>query len=190
MELNISKTIPEQLSALAQIEIEELHEYKGTDLCDLCDATEATMRDTYGFSIGFNRYESPGRSQLESYFRGILLVPEREIIVGRFDKVIAGSIQLVKPSPSNETSAFAANVDNHFVAPWARGFGLAKALLVAAEDKAREDGFTVIKLSVRANREAAIKLYESCDYTRWGTLDKYEMYGGEIIAGHFYYKNL
>jgi ribosomal protein S18 acetylase RimI-like enzyme len=173
-----------------KIVIEELSVFKGTDLNDLCDATEATMSHTYGFSIGFNLSNPLPRDSLESYFKGVLLVPERHLIVGRLDDTISGSIQLVKPSPSNYTSSFAVSVDNHFVAPWARGHGIAKALLNAAEQEAKRSGFKLLRLSVRATRTAAITMYENSGYHRWGTLDKYEVMANEIVAGHFYYKDL
>lgn len=175
---------------MAVVKIEKVDALPGTDLQELCDATEATMNDTFGFSIGFNRSEPPIRERLENYFKGVLLVPERQLIIGRYDGTICGSIQLVKPARSNQTSAFAASVDNHFVAPWARGHGIARKLLEAAEEEARACKFTLLKLSVRATREAAIHLYETCNYTRWGTLDKYEIMAGEMVAGHFYYKDL
>lgn len=175
---------------MATVIIEKLDKCHGTDLQELCDATEATMNDTFGFSIGFNRSEPPVRERLENYFKGVILVPERQLIIGRYDGTISGSIQLVKPAASNQTSAFAASVDNHFVAPWARGHGIARKLLEAAEEEARRCKFTLLKLSVRATREAAIHLYETCGYKRWGTLDKYEIMAGQLVAGHFYYKDL
>jgi ribosomal protein S18 acetylase RimI-like enzyme len=172
------------------ITIEKLNQYSGPELSDLCDATEATMSDTKGFTIGFSHWETPHRNLIEDYFRGILLVPERQLIIGRLDGVIAGSIQLVKPNLNNQTTSFAASVDNHFVAPWARGYGIAKGLLMAAEEEATTHHCSVIKLSVRETRDAAIKLYETSGYKRWGTLDKYEMVGNQMIAGYFYYKAL
>lgn len=173
------KVILERIKVLSELDIESL-----------CEATEATIADRYGFSIGFNRSFPLARSQLEAYFRGSCLIPQRQIIIARFDGSIAGSIQLVFPSSNNQTSSFACSVDTHFVAPWARGHGIAKMLLQAAEKEASECGFKIIKLSVRSNMEAAIKLYESLGYNRWGTLDKYEMLDNQIIAGHFYCKDL
>lgn len=172
------------------ITIEKLKEFKGTDLNDLIEATKATFQDQNGFSIGFNRSESLSVEQMEAYWRGVLLVPERELIVGRYEGTIAGSIQLVKPAPSSQTSNFAASVENHFVAPWARGHGIAKMLLLAAEGNAKSLGLSLLKLSVRANLESAIKLYETSGYKKWGILDKYEIAEGEFIAGYFYSKDL
>jgi ribosomal protein S18 acetylase RimI-like enzyme len=183
------KSRPRDAHRLVEIVVERLESMQQNDIGDMCDAAEATMQDSFGFNIGFSRFR-PTREQLEAYFNGVIMVPERVLIVGRVDGVICGSIQLVKPLPSQETTSFVASVDNHFVAPWARGHGLARKLVEAAESEARHQGFSVLRLSVCAHREAAIKLYESCDYIRWGTLDKYELMAGEIVAGHFYYKDL
>lgn len=174
-----------------QIKVERIQVFKGSDLSDLCDATESTILDDgLSFSIGLNRAEPPVRDRLEAYWKGVLLVPERQLIVGRIDGVIASSIQLVKPTPNNQTSSFCGSVDHHFVAPWARGHGLAKELLKAAQRNAKEEGLEVLRLNVRANLEAAIQLYEQLGYKRWGTLDKYEKIDGEMIAGFYYYKDL
>ena len=61
---------------------------------------------------------------------------------------------------------------------------------MAAEQAARAWGFRSINLDVRDSQSAAIKLYESLGYVRWGTHPYYARVGGDIIAGHFYYKNL
>lgn len=175
---------------IAHISIENVDQLSEKDLQELCEATQSTLQDATGFTIGFSRTGAPVHAQLESYWKGVMMVPERQLIVGKLDNVVSSSIQLIKPAPSNQTSAFAASVDNHFVAPWARGHGLARELLKAAEDKARRLNFTVLKLSVRADQQAAIHLYETSGYTRWGTLEKYEMIGGQMVAGHFYYKDL
>lgn len=171
--------------------VERITAFKGPDLVDLCDATESTISDdAYSFNIGMNRTQIPPRERLEAYWKGVLMVPERELIVGRVDGVIAASVQLVRPSPSNQTSAFAGSVDHHFVATWARGHGLAKMLLKAAEKEAKRHGLSVLRLSVRSNLESAIALYEHAGYKRWGELDKYEMVDGQMLSGYFYYKDL
>ncbi|MFQ5958521.1 MAG: GNAT family N-acetyltransferase [Alphaproteobacteria bacterium] len=153
---------------------------------DLCDAAEAAILDGNGF--GWLR--PPPRPQLEAYWRGVLVVPERELFVGRLDDVIAASAQLVKPSPNHEARAFAATLSIHFVAPWARGHGLARGLVEAVERAAADEGFEVMYLDVRETQKAAIRLYESCGYERWGTLPCYARADGEMIAGHFYVKQL
>lgn len=171
--------------------VEKINSFKGTDLSDLCDAAESTLsEDALSFSIGLGRVDSIVRDNLEAYWKGTLLVPERQLIIGRLDGVVASSIQLIKPAPNNQSSNFAGTVDKHFVAPWARGYGLAKELLKAAENEAVNMGLSILKLSVRANLKTAVMLYESSGYKRWGTLDKYEKIDGKFLAGYFYYKDL
>lgn len=183
--------IEPQVKQKVDTSIELINRFQGTDLADLCDATDATLRQGgESFTIGFNRDGQPGREMLESYWNGISLIPDRKLFVGRLEGTICSSIQLVRPSAANHTSSFAANVENHFVAPWARGHGLAKELLHAVELEALKSGIKVLKLSVRANSEAAISLYEAVGYKRWGTLDKYELVNGEMFAGHFYCKDV
>ena len=173
------------------IKVERLEVFKGSDLEDLCDATEKTIDDAgLGFSVGFNWVETPARERLENYWKGLLLVPERTVFVGRIDGVIASSIQLIKPPPSNKAQSFSATMREHFVAPWARGHGLAKLLLKAVEEECVALKLKVLKLEVRATQTAAISLYESLGFKKWGELDKYEFVNGAYIAGHFYYKDL
>lgn len=184
VDMQRQKTIP-------QIEISIVQSLTESELSDLCDAALDTMNDFAGaFAMGSSRTQAPTKEMLQSYWKGVLMVPERQLIIGKLDKVVAASIQLIRPAPSNQTSAFAVSIENHFVAPWARGYGLARELLFAAERKARQEGFKVLKLSARATQEPAIHLYETSGYILWGTLEKYEIVNGEMVAGHFYYKDL
>jgi len=170
--------------------VEKLTEFKGSDLDDLCDAMEKTIEDGLGFSVGFNWLKAPSREKIEAYWKGLLLVPNREIFVGRLDGVIAGAVQFITPPGNKQSQSFAASAHEHFVAPWARGHGLAKMLLAAVEEEARKDKFRILKLEVRATQEAAVKLYESYGFNKWGELDKYEMVDGQFVTGYFYYKDL
>lgn len=161
-------------------------EFRHADLEELCSATEDAVRD----GIGFNWVIPPGNDVLEAYWRGVLIVPDRVLFVARLDGTLAGSVQMIKPGLTKETSSFCASLEAHFVAPWARGHGLAKMLLEAAEREARAQGFSVIKLSVRETQDRAIKLYEDHGYIHWGTLPYYELVNAQMIAGKFYYKNV
>ena len=77
-----------------------------------------------------------------------------------------------------------------FVAPWARGHGLAQSLVMAAEAEARERGFAVIQLDVRDTQKAAIRLYENRGYQRWGTNPFYALVDDTMISGHYFCKIL
>jgi ribosomal protein S18 acetylase RimI-like enzyme len=166
--------------------VERLTGFFGSDLDDLCDATDAAIID----GIGFTWIQVPPRERLETYWRGVLVVPERELFVCRVDGTIAGSAQLVKPTPHNEAGAFTASLTTHFIAPWTRGYGLATALLVAVENAAKSQGYSILKLNVRETQEAAIQLYQKRGYVRWGTMPYFAKVEGGFVAGHYYYKEL
>src|SRR5262245_23961313 len=119
------------------IAAESIHRLDSADLSDLCDATEAAIED----GGGFGWIKPPDRFILEQYWRGVLLVPERELFVGRLDGVIAASLQLVRPSRNSEATRFRAELQSFFVAPWARGHGLARLILATAEQRATDLGF-------------------------------------------------
>lgn len=169
------KTSVEKKTALSPTELEEL-----------CIATDDAIRD----GIGFNWLTPPMRETLESYWNGVLIVPHRSLFVGKLDNVVAASVQLVRPSKTKEMSAFAATIEAHFVAPWARGHGLAKMLLDLAEREAAKDGFSVINLSVRETQERALTLYREHGYVEWGTMPYYEYVNASMVSGHFFYKKL
>jgi ribosomal protein S18 acetylase RimI-like enzyme len=166
--------------------IEILTAFKGNDLTDLCEATEAAIEA----GGGFGWLKPPQRSVLESYWTGMLLVPQRELFAARLDGVICGSGQLVRPAGNNEAQAFQAQLQHAFIAPWARGHGLARGLTLSIEEEARRAGFTVLTLDVRETQEAAIKLYESLGYERWGVNPFYARIHGAYVRGLHYLKPL
>jgi ribosomal protein S18 acetylase RimI-like enzyme len=166
--------------------VERLTEFHGNDLSDLCDAAETAIVD----GGGFGWLKPPPRDVMERYWKGVLLVPERELIAGRLDGVIGGSAQLVKPPRNNEAQAFAASMTTHFVAEWARGHGLARRLVAAVEEAARKAGFYFLNLDVRETQAPAIKLYEAMGFSLWGSNPNYAMVEGQIIGGRYYSKQL
>lgn len=168
------------------VTVEKVTELKRSDLYDLCDAAEAAIID----GGGFGWVTPPDREVMERYWKGVTAVPERTLVVGRLDGVIAGSAQLVRPTRNNEAQAFACNLTTSFVAPWARGHGMARRLTQAIIDEATALGFGILNLDVRETQRAAITLYDHMGFTRWGTHPHYARAKGRTIAGHFYYKVL
>jgi RimJ/RimL family protein N-acetyltransferase len=156
------------------------------DMAELCEATDAAIIE----SGGFGWVEPQGRTALERHFRGVLLVPERDLFLARLDDMVVGSCQLVRPPRNNEAQAFGAQLTHAFIAPYARGHGLARLLVRRVEEKAAQLGIRVLNLDVRATQDSAITLFESLGYTRWGTHPCYARVRGQTVAGHFYYKLL
>jgi RimJ/RimL family protein N-acetyltransferase len=168
------------------VSVERLTQYSGTDLDDLCEATESAILD----GGGFGWLKPPPRQVLENYWKGVLLVPERRLVVGRLDGVVAGSAQLSRAPRNNEAQAFAGTLSGAFVAPWARGHGLGRGIILEAERLARELGIAVLNLDLRDTQVPAIRLYESLGYIRWGTHPVYARVEGRVVPGHYYYKLL
>jgi ribosomal protein S18 acetylase RimI-like enzyme len=155
-------------------------------LAELCEATDAAIIE----GGGFGWVEPQGRDALARHFRGALLVPERELFVARLDGTVVGSAQLVRPPRNNEAQAFSATLTHAYIAPYARGHGLARLLVTRVEERAAALGHRVLNLDVRATQLGAIALFEGLGYVRWGTHPAYARLDGETVAGHHYYKLL
>jgi ribosomal protein S18 acetylase RimI-like enzyme len=155
-----------------------------TELAELCEATDAAIIE----GGGFGWIEPQGRAALERHFRGVLLVPERELFIARLDGHVVGSAQLVRPPRNNEAQAFAAQLTHAYIAPYARGHGLARLMVRRVEERAAALGHRVLNLDVRETQTTAIALFESLGYVRWGTHPAYARVRGQTVAGHYYYK--
>lgn len=166
--------------------VEPLERFRGPDLHDLCDAADAAIVD----GGGFGWLEPPPRDVMENYWRGVLLIPERKLFVGRLDGVIAGSAQLVLPTSNNEAGRMSGSLTTFFVAPWARGYGLALSLVQQVEAAAREADLKVLNLDVRETQRRAIQIYEQLGYHRWGTHPRYALVDGRWMKGFYYHKDL
>ena len=83
-----------------------------------------------------------------------------------------------------------ANIQSHFVAPWARGYGLAKNMIDYAENTAKQKGASCVQLDIRETQEAAIQLFKSKGYEQWGSNPSYAVVEGKTISGLYFYKNI
>ena len=169
-----------------RISVERLTQYSGTDLDDLCDATEAAIVE----GGGFGWLKPPPRHILENYWKGMLLIPDRRLVVGRLEGVICGSAQLSRAPRNNEAQAMAGTLSAAFVAPWARGHGIGRRIIDEVEQLARELGLLVLNLDLRDTQRAAIHVYESMGYRRWGSHPFYAFVEDRFVPGHYYFKRL
>jgi len=169
---------------LRQLAVERVTALTETEMAELCEATDAAIIE----GGGFGWVEPQGRAALERHFRGVMLVPERELFVARLDRHVVGSAQLVRPPRNNEAQAFAATLTHAYIAPYARGFGLARLLVQRVEERAAALGHRVLNLDVRETQTTAIALFESLGYQHWGTHPFYARVRGRTVAGRFYCK--
>jgi ribosomal protein S18 acetylase RimI-like enzyme len=156
------------------------------DLSDLCQAAD----DAIKAGGGFGWLKPPRRDIMESYWKGVLMVPERTLIVGRLDNVIVGSAQLVRHPKNNEAQAHSGQLTTSFMAPWARGHGIARMIAEAVENHARTLGLRVLNLDVRETQEVAITLYRSLGYHEIGRHAHYARVDGAHVAGLYFWKDL
>ncbi len=154
------------------------------DLNDLCDATDSAIKD----GGGFGWVSVPQRDVLESYWKGVVTAPTRQLFVARLDNTICGNCQVVLPPKNNEAQGHMVTLTTQFIAPWARGYGLAKMLLEEVERKSVTDGYAVINLDVRDTMDGAIKLYKNLGYQQFGAHPYSVRANGETIQSQFYYK--
>ena len=136
------------------------------------ELTEATM-DAIKEGIGFGWINPPPKNKVKDYWKGVLLVPNRWLFLGRYKGLAIGSLQVVTFSSTNEASMFRVFIENHFVATWARGHGLAKLLIEEAEKECIIYNFSHVLLDVRETQNRAIRLYEQMGYNLWGQLPAY-----------------
>ena len=175
-----------QLKEKINISVENLKLLNDVDLADLCNITEQAISAGGGF--GWLRV--PRREILINYWKKIISEKLNNLIVGRLNGVIAGTLQLSFEAPNIESRKNIAQIKRHFVAPWARGYGLAKSMIDFSEQKAKEENIKSIQLSVRETQDAAIKLFSGKDYEVWGENPYYAFINGSFIKGIYFYKNL
>ena len=117
------------------IAVESLKKISETDLADLCNITEQAIKA----GGGFGWLTIPPIETLKKYWNGLILIKSNILIVGRLNGTIAGASQISFYPPNNEAQKNISKIQSHFVAPWARGYGLAKAMIDRALDISKEN---------------------------------------------------
>ena len=175
-----------QLKEKINISVDNIETLTDIDLADLCNITEQAIKAGGGF--GWLRV--PTREVLNQYWEKIINDNLNNLIVGRLNGVIAGAIQLSYEAPNIESRKNIAQIKRQFVAPWARGYGLAKSMIDFSEQKAKEENIKSIQLSVRETQDAAIQLFTNKGYKVWGENPSYAFINGSFVKGIYFYKNL
>ena len=169
-----------------KIKVELIKNFQHGDLEELCDSTESAIIE----GGGFGWIKPPVRKVLEDYWKGVLVIPERDLVIGRLDNVIAGSCQILKPSKNNEAQSHTCNLTTFFLAPWARGHGISPKLINFAEHHAIKKGFRIITLDVRETQLRAIEIYKKNGYQCFGSNNYYANIRGKYVKGLFFYKKI
>jgi ribosomal protein S18 acetylase RimI-like enzyme len=93
------------------------------------------------------------------------------VVVARREEKIVGTVQFDLATPPNQPHR--AEVKKLLVHPDARRDGIARALMLALEEQARNVGRTLLTLDTAS--EAAEKLYLSLGYVRVGIIPRYSV---------------
>lgn len=89
--------------------------------------------------------------------------------VAEYDGEVVGYARLA-PSSDRSESAHVLGIHGLAVAPWARRFGVATALMDGVEVEARRRGARKIALGVLGHNDKAMRLYQRCGYQIEGRL--------------------
>jgi ribosomal protein S18 acetylase RimI-like enzyme len=101
-------------------------------------------------------------------------------LVAELDGVVVGYARLRPATPLPESS-HVVQVNGLAVAPAARGRGVARALLAAAEDQARSQGAAKVTLRVLGTNAAARRVYERAGYVVEGRLrGEFRIHGVDV----------
>ncbi len=87
--------------------------------------------------------------------------------------------------PTRKKEAHVGHLIGMYVSPEFAGRGLARALVLACLDNARQRGLRAVKLSVTSSNLAALNLYLSCGFRRYG-----EEAQAVYVDGAYYAKSL
>lgn len=101
---------------------------------------------------------------------------------------VLGTVQMIVSQPDNQPHR--ADIAKMLVCRKARRRGIARSLMDAIDDVAREEGKTVLVLDTVTGGDAE-RLYQRAGWLRAGTVPKYAlMPDGEFCATTFYYRHL
>jgi GNAT superfamily N-acetyltransferase len=130
------------------------------------------------------------RARAVAFWRGVAEEVERgqrALLVAEDDAGIVGTVQLVLAQPENQPHR--ADVSKMLVRRAARRRGLGAALMVAAEQVARECGKSLLVLDT-ASADAE-RLYERLGWQRCGTIPGFALLPqGGLCATTFFYREL
>lgn len=131
-----------------------------------------------------------GRDKAEAFWRATrdrVLAGGGELLVAELDGRVVGTVQLVWAGPENQPHR--ADVAKLLVHRSARGHGLGRALMRAAEERAGINGKTVLVLDTAS--DAAEHIYRSLGWIEVGRVPDYALFpDGRPCDTVFFYKRL
>jgi GNAT superfamily N-acetyltransferase len=104
--------------------------------------------------------------------------PQGRWLVAYRDGEPVGCVALKRLDPTT------AEIKRVYVAPEARGLGVARALLARLEEVARDVGYTTLRMDTGARQPASVALFEKVGY------EQIADYNGNPVAAYWFEKRL
>ncbi|MEU1125207.1 GNAT family N-acetyltransferase [Streptomyces sp. NPDC005899] len=167
----------------------EIVPVSGPELVTYADELAALLIETVegGASVGF--LAPLDRSTAASWWRERAAAVDAghlQVWIARDGERVAGTIGLVKPALPN--ARHRAEVAKLMVCPSARGHGIGRALLAAAERSAADEGLSLLILDTETGSPAE-RLYRSAGWTECGSVPAYAGDPQSVLQPTtFYYK--
>lgn len=100
-----------------------------------------------------------------------------EVLIVKSERKIAASLILLSRKNSSQLRIYSLAVS-----PALRGKGMAKKMILHAEEKARKSGYKKLSLEVNENNLPAIQLYQACGFQFYRTKKAYYKDGSNALV--------
>lgn len=171
---------------LPKIQVEQIISFDNEDeLHSLCETLEASIIEGYHCKWT----TPPPRHLIENHFKGVLLVPEKLLLIARLDGNIVGICEINTPPKQEDSSDIAAKIDIFTVAPYALNVGIEQRLLAKMEQVISQLGFPIINIIIDETQQKLLQFYLQNKYIHWGTHPYYQRVDGQIVKGLLLYKS-
>ncbi|WP_088830300.1 GNAT family N-acetyltransferase [Paenibacillus tyrfis] len=165
------------------VEIVEIRAYEPDSLEQLADLLIDAVES--GASVGF--LPPLSKEEAVNYWKNAL-EPGVVLWAARLDRKIVGTVQLQLAQKKN--AAHRAEIAKLMVHTHSRRNGIARALMLAAEERARTEKRTLLVLDTRAGDPSNL-LYRSLGYMEAGHIPRYARSAdGSLNDTVFYYKEV
>ncbi|MCP1310936.1 GNAT family N-acetyltransferase [Paenibacillus tyrfis] len=165
------------------VEIVEIRAYEPESLEQLAELLIDAVES--GASVGF--LPPLSKEEAMNYWKSAL-EPGVVLWAAKLDRAIVGTVQLQLAQKKN--AAHRAEIAKLMVHTRSRRHGIARALMLAAEERARTENRTLLVLDTRAGDPSNL-LYRSLGYVEAGRIPRYARSAdGSLDDTVFYYKEV
>jgi len=153
--------------------VSDAEQYRQLRLDALQDSPTAFTAD---YSVNANRPMSFWEDRLKTDETGI-------IFFAKHGNQLIGMMAIQRGESSK--TKHSANILSVFVRPEWRGLHIAEALIKACVEWAKSRDVNILKLGVNAANTSAVRAYQRCGFTIYGTEPREMYYDGQYYDGHF-----